>query len=274
MTFLPEFYTAFACRAGSCRHSCCRGWEIDVDEDTLDFYRNVPGALGERIRAAVAQDEEGAHFVLQEGDRCPFLQADGLCEIICRLGSDALCDICALHPRFYETVGAHTLCGLGLSCEAACNLLLRQETPLRFLCDETGERLSLSALLERLGREVAEDSLRFDGRPCSQGYLDRLARTEPIDDRWPEELAAVCSVMLSLKELPRGARYDRILQYVLYRQLERLEDVPLERLTDYARNTAAWIAAQDLLYGHSDEWLRRWSEQIEYSTENVEILLE
>ena len=30
--WMPEFYPAFRCRAGTCRHSCCRGWEIDVDD--------------------------------------------------------------------------------------------------------------------------------------------------------------------------------------------------------------------------------------------------
>ena len=64
-----------------------------------------------------------------------------------------------------------------------------------------------------------------------------------------------------------------MLRYILYRQLERLETESIETLTAYARDSTAFVAAQDALFGLSDEHLRRWSEQIEYSTENVEILL-
>ena len=31
----PDFYDDFHCLAAACRHSCCVGWEIDVDEDSL-----------------------------------------------------------------------------------------------------------------------------------------------------------------------------------------------------------------------------------------------
>ena len=49
--------------------------------------------------------------------------------------------------------------------------------------------------------------------------------------------------------------------------------MPLERLIGCARDSTAFIAAQDALFGTDAEHLRRWSEQIEYSTENVDILL-
>ena len=41
---VPAFYPAFRCKAGECRHSCCRGWEIDIDENTLSTYQCLPGA--------------------------------------------------------------------------------------------------------------------------------------------------------------------------------------------------------------------------------------
>lgn len=73
--------------------------------------------------------------------------------------------------------------------------------------------------------------------------------------------------------LPVGPRYDRILQYLLYRQLERAEEAGMERLLRYARESTAFVAAQDALFGTDGEHLRRFSEQIEYSTENAAILL-
>ena len=60
---------------------------------------------------------------------------------------------------------------------------------------------------------------------------------------------------------------------LLYRQLERAEAVGLDMLLAYARESTAVVAACDALRGFDAEHLRRWSEQIEYSTENVDILL-
>ncbi len=274
MLIQPEFYDAFLCRADACGHTCCRGWEIDVDDVTLARYAAVPGDFGVRLRDAVFADEYGAHFSLAEDDRCPFLQRDGLCEIISRLGEDALCDICALHPRFFAEIGPHELRGLGLSCEAACDLLLADDAPLCFLDADSSERMTLPELLGRLGIPCDPAALRFDGAPCSEAYLSRMALTEPIDGKWPGELSALRRALaVSAPALPTGERYDRMLQYILFRQLDRTEETPLPALISFARDSAAFVAAQDAVFGVSAEHLRRWSEQIEYSTENVEILL-
>jgi lysine-N-methylase len=227
----------------------------------------VEGDLGQDLRRNIYQDDDGAHFLLTEDERCPFLRDDGLCRLICELGKDALCEICALHPRFFTDFGEHTICGLGLSCEAACDLLLNSDAPLCVI-SEAGERMTVPALLGLSG-----DALRFDGALPSVAYLRRMGETEPIDDRWPEELSKLFRGVQALQSLPTGARYDRMLQYLLLRQLDRMEDTPLERLIGYARDSTAFIAAQDALFGTDAEHLRRWSEQIEYSTENVDILL-
>lgn len=73
----PDFYGRFACRAGACGHSCCRGWEIDVDEESAAYYETLPGALGEKLRRSVVRDGEGAHFHLTADGRCPFCAATG-----------------------------------------------------------------------------------------------------------------------------------------------------------------------------------------------------
>ena len=48
----------------------------------------------------------------------------------------------------------------------------------------------------------------------------------------------------------------------------------MDVLLTYARESTAFVAACDALHGSDAEHLRRWSEQIEYSTENVELLLD
>ena len=39
----PDFYDAFVCIASRCRDTCCAGWEIEVDEETLKKYGEGAG---------------------------------------------------------------------------------------------------------------------------------------------------------------------------------------------------------------------------------------
>ena len=47
---VPDYYKDFKCLAGDCKHSCCIGWEIDIDADTLEYYKSVDGEFGERLK--------------------------------------------------------------------------------------------------------------------------------------------------------------------------------------------------------------------------------
>ena len=270
----PSFADAFSCKAGECRHSCCKGWEIDVDDRSLSLYRQLLGAWRARMNAAICEDETGAHFVLTAQDACPFLRQDGLCDLILAFGEDALCDICALHPRFYELIGSYELSGLGLSCEAVCELLFAEGGELQFLCEETGESFSLPVLLSRLGFLPEGCALSFIPLEDPAPMLARLEGTEAIDDSWPLELSRIRKDFASRPvTLPSGQRYDRIFSYVFYRALEEIPVHGLDAVLSYARDAVSFIALQDVLYGCDPEALRRWSEQIEYSTENIPYLL-
>ena len=69
--YAPNYLKSFHCIADKCRHSCCIGWDIYIDDDTLNVYNGMVGALGERIRANTAEDEYGTHFVMDKEKRCP-----------------------------------------------------------------------------------------------------------------------------------------------------------------------------------------------------------
>jgi lysine-N-methylase len=273
-TWYPSFYPAFRCRAERCRHSCCRGWEIDVDEQSAERYRKLPGELGDELRRALFVDEEGWHFRLDGEERCPFLEDDGLCRLIKRLGEEALCDICALHPRFFEELDADELWGLGLSCEEATALLLGEKR-LRLVCRETGESLDLPGLVHYVGLAVSRETLRYRlgiHEQRRREILRRFGKTEPIDDKWSVELRA-----LEHSPLPqegKEADYQRIYEYILYRQIEKAEEWDWESIAEYARLCTDFVALWDALEQDTAAHLRRFSEQIEYSTENVEILMQ
>lgn len=170
---VPSYYLKFKCIADRCRHSCCVGWEIDVDERTLDRYRALTGEIGDAIIQTIEQGEGGAHFRLGEGERCPHLTKNGLCRIITALGEGYLCDICREHPRFYNAVGGVWECGLGLACEEAARVVLNSENYDEFVCftdgdaeitPETGGDFDAFAYRAALYAELCEKSVPLKAR--------------------------------------------------------------------------------------------------------------
>ncbi len=135
----PVFYSSFQCTAGRCSDTCCAGWEVSVDANSLARYRAVPGGFGRLLNDSLVPDGDSARFRTDPAGRCALLRPDGLCELICRMGEDALCEICAQHPRFHEWFGAHKESGLGLCCEEAARLWLTGDGPIRFETVQTPE---------------------------------------------------------------------------------------------------------------------------------------
>ncbi len=130
--YAPAYYKDFSCIADRCRHSCCIGWEIDVDEDTLQYYQTLDGDYAEKIRASI-DHADTPHFTLAARDRCPHLDRRGLCRIISAYGHQALCEICREHPRFYHDTPHGREVGLGLCCEQACRIVLQSDDYARMI---------------------------------------------------------------------------------------------------------------------------------------------
>lgn len=118
----PEYYNAFRCLASACPDSCCKEWAVDVDDTSADFYRSLPGALGDRLRQVLEDTEDGTIMTITNG-RCPMWREDGLCRIQAELGYDALCQTCREFPRLRHDYGDFIELGLELSCPEAARLI-------------------------------------------------------------------------------------------------------------------------------------------------------
>ena len=124
--YAPSYYQAFSCIADRCRHSCCIGWEIDVDEQTLEIYRSLSDGYGKTVAESI-DEEDVPHFRLTAGECCPHLDEHGLCRIIKSMGEGYLCEICREHPRFYHDTPKGKEVGVGMACEEAARLILQSE---------------------------------------------------------------------------------------------------------------------------------------------------
>ena len=123
----PKYYKDFKCIADKCTHSCCVGWEIDIDKNTLEKYEGCVGGYFEKIKKSL--DYTGTpHIKLGSDERCPHLDENKLCRIITECGESYLSDICREHPRFYNLASDSMLLGLGMACEEAARIILSSDS--------------------------------------------------------------------------------------------------------------------------------------------------
>jgi len=251
----PTYYRDFRCIAGDCRDSCCKGWEIDIDEETAAYYAGVDGSFGERLRSSI---RDGS-FLLTADERCPFLNKSGLCDIYTELGGDRLCRICSDHPRYFEWFGSVKEGGVGLCCEAAAELIVsrpfalcEEEVPDETASGEYDEELfsMLIAAREEMFAALADEELSLRESLCRvldiaaemqlcidmpfpdseeespagealRGAFALLSELEPIDEKWQPYIAE-CSAKLSCSSAPNSGTEPvlrRLGSYFIFRYL-------------------------------------------------------
>ncbi len=289
----PSYYKDFRCIAGDCRHSCCIGWEIDVDDDTMQVYRNFPDILRHIDTSA-----EPAHFRLTEEERCPFLNECGLCEIILHYGEDRLCQICDDHPRFRNFFENRTEMGLGLCCEAAARLILgySEKVTLEITGDggESGNEREFFGMREQMFRiaqnrdlpvgERMKELLAFaDARlpeksmPEWAEYLMELECLDPLRDEILSRITDDTGFPADEFAVPA----EQLLVYFLYRHLApAIDDGMFAARTAFAVLSTRMICAMATVIAEDgitledlEEAARLYSSEIEYSEENMDDIL-
>ena len=289
--FAPDYYKDFRCLMGECKHTCCAGWEIDIDEETAEYYKSVPGDFGKKLCQNIDFGEDCASFILAEHDRCPFLNKDGLCEIILNLGERAISQVCDDHPRFRNFYEGRTEIGLGLCCEAVAKMVIEKKT-------------------ETVITEIEDDGEDYEILPEEEEFFAlrekvfSIAQERETDlEKRIEKILGLCSAELPEKDFAEWAE--------IYLGLERLDEKWTEVLKKIRENPALpkdfdEISAEQLLcyflFRHLSPWnlpetcafavlsllmtekaaeqvgiyegARLYSSEIEYSDENIDALLE
>ena len=121
---IPYYYNDFRCISSKCSDTCCAGWQIIIDDKTYSLYKNVSSEFGNRLNSSITNTEDNEHSFILEGDNCPFLNDNLLCDIYTNLGEDSLCYTCKTFPRIINEYASLREISLSMSCPEACRLLL------------------------------------------------------------------------------------------------------------------------------------------------------
>ena len=288
--YAPKYYKDFHCIADKCTHSCCIGWEIDIDPDTLEKYKALSDGYGLVVKNSISYEGD-PHFKLGCGDRCPHLNEKGLCNIILGIGEDHLCNICREHPRFYNFTSVAEL-GIGMSCIESARVILSADEYDTFYeigevdCSDSFDfdgRADRSAIYKILkdkdlsyGEKLDNISSKYGAMPLyDETYLEIINSLEYLDSSHKELFLKYSS---SARPLDAEKCLERALAYFIYRHCTEAFDVEdfavrltfclfLERLlaslicTENAKTLDEIATLTSII-----------SEEIEYNDENTEAL--
>ena len=265
ITYWPDYCREFRCKGSSCIHTCCAGWVIGIDENSLERFSKAPD-VADKIRNGC--------FILREDGRCPFLRDDNLCEMIIKHGEDYLCDICREHPRFYNEFEDHTEAGIGLVCEEACRLVLEAENGFTLVADD-GSTMELPEYV----KTVFDSDKPLTGRLCeisggkragSKLRAEIFNGMEVMDPKWSNLLKKIIDDPVSNEDedMVTGKfekEFSNFAGYLLYRY----------KGAGRFASEACYLLADLVAKGcRMQEVARAFSCEVEYSDINIDEALE
>ncbi len=284
----PNYYKNFKCIAGECKHSCCIGWEIDIDERTLEKYNNFKGEFADKLKENIVFNGS-AHFKLDKDERCPFLNSNGLCDIIINLGEDMLCQICRDHPRFRNFYDDFVEIGLGLACEAAAEIILSQREKVELNLTDKMQQIPIINFREKLFKILQNRDLPIDKRidnmldlvdghlSYSVDWYSVFNSLEKMDKTWAAYLPRIKDgIVTRTDDNSLDTAYEQLAVYLIFRHFtdceydgrykERVLFAALIYKIIRTMNTSNTL--KELI-----EISRAFSCEIEYSDENINVLL-
>lgn len=306
-TFLLSPFKNFKCVGGDCKHNCCLKWQINVDERTLKKYREDESDFSETLKSGV--DFNAARLKMRK-KRCVFLNRDNLCDIIINLGEDALCQVCADHPRYRNFFSSFTELGFGLCCEEAARELLTFDGDVSpvLISDDGKPPKTLSKRAAEFEKEklaFRENALNiiknrdytFDKKMASlveicdvdvfelilHNWKSTFLKLERLSGGWTERLEAT-QFLSTLFPEKNALHFEQLAYYFIHRHVSAAEDkIDLKsRLLFCFISLAAINSICSSLYVGADEYpvdllidvAREYSAEIEYSDDNVNALLD
>ena len=296
--YLFNYYPAFKCIASKCKHTCCAGWEIKIDSESLIKYKRENSSFSLALKKGI--NFRKSKFKTGKNKRCAFLNKNGLCDLITNLGEESLCAVCSSHPRFENFFSDRIETGLDFACEEATRIILSfsdKISPILHSSDNGEERLTF--IEERIldFREKAVSLIYDDKKPLNEKVTNLLSlckasvtksdfnkiiktfmRFERLDKSWSARLKKLKGKTFPLtigESLQKN--YEQFLVNSLYKHISSAEDVLGAQARTIAVILSLWIINSIFSSekGGNDDFnllcdiVRAYSSEVEYSEKNL-----
>ena len=296
-----NYYPYFKCISNKCKHTCCAGWEMNIDEHSLECYKNEQSQFKSTLQKGI--NFKKSKFKTDKLKRCAFLNDKGLCEIIINLGENSLCQVCRDHPRFRNYFNDRVEMGLGLTCEQASRIVLSFEdkiVPILTIDDKESADLDFNQknVLEfrKKALDLVQDrALSIDERinnlltlskaNISEKDFSKIIKTflslEKVDKTFSNRLKSIKNSPKLSTEKDFSLWAEQFLVNSLYRHLSDAEDTMWVRARTIACVLGWWLinaiienerTENTSLFEVAVDVVRAYSTEVEYSFKNLQKL--
>ena len=299
--YVLNYYPAFKCIAGECKHTCCAGWEMTIDKESLEKYKADKSKFSLALKQGV--DFKKSKFKTDKKGKCAFLNQNALCDIIINLGEENLCQVCRDHPRFNNFFEDRTETGLGFCCEQATKMILSFSGKIEPVLIEKKQNDCLPSFIEQLVidfrkkvLDVIQDrrldinqritAILFDNNAqitqCEfKKMLKTFSRFERLDKSWQTRLKNLKRKTFNFNTGSNLSLYcEQFLTNSFFRHLSNVKDTMLLRERTLAC-VISWLVIKSIYENEvtlNNEFeticdvVRAFSAEVEYSQKNLDEL--
>ena len=302
--YVLSYYPNFKCIAGKCKHTCCAGWEMNIDSDSLTAYQNDRSDFYPTLKRGI--NFRKSKFKYDKNKRCAFLNDKGLCEIITNIGEKSLCQVCRDHPRFRSFFDDRVEMGLGFCCEESARIILLYEDKIEPILKNDDDKNTVFNINQKFLLEFRQKALdilqdrtttinnRIETllRLCSadmhskndKRVLNTFLSFERLDKGWTKRLKNIKGQPLLKDTDDAYSLYcEQFLVNSLYRHLYDAEDTMWARAKTIGCVISWWIIqsvlAQEKMAEKEEldlliDIVRAFSAEVEYSQKNLNKLFD
>lgn len=169
----PDYYEKFQCIADRCTITCCQEWKIGVDNETNRKWKKLlpPDTVVDKKKnlSAYTVKKDGMRVIaLDEKLRCPFLNEEKLCRLVCTYTDRVLSDTCTQFPREVHRFSTHEEETLMPCCPAVIDIW-KDAKEITFPKVDREYKDLLFAIREHM-MELLEDSTQRLENQLNQGF--------------------------------------------------------------------------------------------------------
>ena len=118
-----SYMDEFGCLGADCPQTCCKGWQILVDEQTLAVIQQEEAPLARKMRGKIRR--RGQTQIRKRLGRCPFHTKERLCQLQKEGHTQWMPLVCREYPRRIVAFSDRRELTLELACPAAAELFLQ-----------------------------------------------------------------------------------------------------------------------------------------------------
>jgi|GEM_PF-5705965 len=176
-----SLYDEFKCLAGECPSTCCYGWRILIDEDTVGKINNLDGLKGFLLKKSLAGPDK--NFFNYNCGSCLFHDFHGLCSIQKKLGEDYMPLICRTYPREIRNYEKFAVFNLDLSCIKVSKMLLEKDERPKYIetNGECNKKISSSNDDSQFANIIMD--MQKDFRIFLSIKADKMTDIKSLDDK-------------------------------------------------------------------------------------------